>query len=125
MMKETTMSSNPSWTGRVVQAEKNTGSPGHLFVDTSAGGSQPITVRPWPYLLPCPESPGDTDPLCLHQACEGVLDYLYSDIKVFAEQYAVPEEALTRIVVDWVISKLMGVDPSPATFFIPERGNEP
>jgi hypothetical protein len=118
------MSSNPSWTGRIVQAEKNTGGPDYLFVDTSAGRSQPIMVQPWPYLLPCPERPGDTDPLCLHQACQGVLDFVHSDIGVFARQYAVPEDELLEMVVDWLVSGQMGVEPSPATLFIRENENE-
>jgi len=76
-----------------------------------------------PYLFPCPEDPEEIDPLCLYQACQGVLIELYSNIKVYAEQYCVPEDALTVMVTDWLVSKRVGVEPLPATFFIPEKGN--
>ena len=76
-----------------------------------------------PYLFPCPEDPEEIDPLCLYQACRGVLTELRINIKVYAEQHWVPEDALTAMVTDWLVSKRMGVEPLPATFFIPEKGN--
>jgi hypothetical protein len=118
------MASTPVRTSSVVQGDNNTKNPDYVLGDTPTGGLRPSKVQPWPYLLPCPESPEDTDPLCLHQACQGVLTHFYCDIKVFAEHYAVPEEELIAMVTDWVVSKKMGVDPLPATFFIPEKKNE-
>ncbi len=76
-----------------------------------------------PHLFPCPEDPEEIDPLNLYQACRGVLTELYGNSKVYAEHYWVPEDALIAMVTDWLVSIRMGVDPFPATFFIPEKGN--
>jgi hypothetical protein len=84
----------------------------------SARASKLLSV---PYLLPC--NPEEIDPLCLYQACRGVLTDFYCNIKAYAEQSWVPEDALIAMVTDQLVSKRMGAEPSPATFFIPEKGN--
>ncbi len=76
-----------------------------------------------PDLFRCPQDPEETDPLCLYQACRGVLTDLYCNVKVYAEQYSVPEYALTAMLTDCLVSEWMGDEPLPATFFIPEKGN--
>jgi hypothetical protein len=69
-----------------------------------------------------PSIPGaddEIDQLCLMQAFHGVVLSLSCDIAVFSEHYYVPEDVLTAIVADWLISKRMGVKLLPIELFGP------
>jgi hypothetical protein len=59
----------------------------------------------------------EVDKLCLLQAFRGVVQNISSDIIVFSEHYDVPEDVLTAIVADWIVSKHMGVELMPIEFF--------
>jgi hypothetical protein len=139
--------SNPSWTSSAVQVDQGTNSTNYSLVDAFASEVRRTKVRSQPYLcscpdsphgagpsclrpktpeelaelFPCPESPEDPDPLCLHQACEGVMTDLYSNIQTYALQFLVPVDLLTDMVTDRLVSSHMGVEPTPAIYFIPER----
>jgi len=120
------MAFGPTWTSTALpalnQAERQeTVRQETMLIDSR--GESARTNKLVPYLFPCPEDPEEIDPLCLCQAFQGVLIELYSNIKVYAEQYCVPEDALTAMLTDWLVSKRMGVEPLPATFFIPEKGS--
>jgi hypothetical protein len=110
------MPSNPTWT--------RSNSEIYAVVDTLARDVRPTTVPPPPYLYPCAESPDDIDPLWLHRACQDVLTDLYCCVSYHAEHNEVPEDSLQAMVTDWLVSCQMGVEPSPATLFIPEREKE-
>ncbi len=67
-----------------------------------------------------PSNPGadeEVDKLCLMQAFHGVAVSLACEIAVFAEHYYVPEDALTEVITDWLVSKKMGVDLLPIEYF--------
>ncbi len=120
------MAFGPTWTSTALpalsQAERQeTVRQETMLIDSR--GESARTNKLVPYLFPCPEDPDEIDPLCLYQAYRGVLTELRLNIKVYAEQHWVPEDALTAMVTDWLVSKRMGVEPLPATFFIPQRGN--
>ena len=143
------MTSNPSWTSSAVQADQ--GSKNNYFLvdafpskapgtevrpppclslcpespeDIAPSRSQRPALQDWTELFPIPESPDDPDPLCLHQACEGVMTDLYCNIQTYALQFWVPVDLLTAMITDRLVSKEMGVEPTPAIFFIPEKGKD-
>ena len=64
-------------------------------------------------------APGAADPLCLEQACEGLMLALRSDIQTYAEQYGVPDDLLEALMVDWLVSDAMGKERTPSASFIP------
>ena len=120
------MAFGPTWTSTALPALKQAERQETVRQETmliDSRGESARTNRLVPYLFPCPEDPDEIDPLCLYQACRGVLTELRINIKVYAEQHWVPEDALTAMVTDWLVSKRMGVEPLPATFFIPEKGS--
>lgn len=143
------MPSNPSWTSSAVQ-DQDTNCKNYSLVDVFASEVRRTKLPSQPYLCPCPESPHDAgpsclrprtpeelaelfpcpespedpDPLCLHQACEGVMTDLYCNIQTYALQSWVPVDLLTDMVTDRLVSRRMGVEPTPAIFFIPEKGKD-
>ena len=120
------MAFGPTWTSTAIPALNQAERQETVRQETMPIDSHRESARAsklLPYLFPCPEDPDEIDPLCLYQACRGVLTELHVNIKVYAEQHWVPEDALTAMVTDWLVSKRMGVEPLPATFFIPEKGN--
>ena len=64
-------------------------------------------------------APGAADPLCLEQACEGLMVALRSDIQTYAEQYGVPDGLLEALMVDWLVSDATRKERTPSAFFIP------
>ena len=64
-------------------------------------------------------APGAADPLCLEQACEGLMVALRSDIQTYAEQYGVPDDLLEALMVDWLVSDAMGKERTPSASFMP------
>ena len=65
--------------------------------------------------------PGAPDPLCIEQACEGLMFSLRSNIQTYAEQFGVPDDLLEQMLVDWLVSDAMGKERAPSRFFIPEE----
>lgn len=65
--------------------------------------------------------PGAADPLCLEQACEGLMMELRSRIVNYAEQYGVPDDLLETMLVDWLVSDAIGKERGPSAFIIPEE----
>jgi len=63
----------------------------------------------------------DKDLLRLRQACKALRNDLYCNAETWAIHYNVPEDLLIRMLTDWLVSDLMGVEHTPAAYFIPEK----
>jgi hypothetical protein len=75
--------------------------------------------RNYSYAYPAPAA-GEPDPLCLENACEGLMLDLRCRIQTYAEQFWVPDNVLEAMLVDWLVSDRMGTERAPARFFIGE-----
>jgi hypothetical protein len=87
---------------------------------SKATGKQ-LTAEDMAHLFPCPKDPEAISPLCLHQATKGVMFDLRYNIDAWAILYHVPSDMVTEMVLDQLVSEKMGVEPTPAIFFIPEE----
>ena len=77
------------------------------------------------YSYAYPFSPaGAPDPLCLEQACEGLMVALRSDIQAFANQFGVPDDLLESMLVDWLVSDAMGTDRTPSALLAPDEDEQ-
>lgn len=89
---------------------------GFVFVSgpTNASAPSPDLRQEYPF----PASLDAVDPLCLEQACRGVLTDLHGTVQQWAEHYMVPVDILEKIVLDRQFAALSGTDPTPARLFV-------
>ena len=88
--------------------------------DESKGSLQENEPGPPPGPPQYPENPEPVSAMALYQACNGVMADLFCSIGAWADHYEVPDELVIEIVTDRLVSRDLGVEPTPTHFFLPE-----